>query len=231
MADGAATSASAAAAAPLEDTAGGSRTQRRRETSRTPRDTPLQQTAAASETAAGFRVVVSGELAECSLPGRATPLLARFEFVFGADWSIVGGAAHGITQTATPAAENFAAVWNHPLDVAFSSRNPSGWPQIVVAVFGPDSLGRDVVRGYAAEHVPLASGRFERLLPMWVPQHASALEGALGVLTGRRAEYVDPKFAARGPGREVTKTRSMGHVKVVLEVVLSGMQSFGYSSL
>ncbi len=32
-------------------------------------------------------------------------------------------------------------------------------PQLVVSCYGLDSLGRDVVRGYGAIHLPLTAGR------------------------------------------------------------------------
>ena len=50
-------------------------------------------------------------------------------------------------------------VWNFPLSITLKSTSPHGWPQLVVAVYGPDLLGNDVVRGYGAIHAPLAPGR------------------------------------------------------------------------
>ena len=50
-------------------------------------------------------------------------------------------------------------MWNFPLNITFKSTSPHGWPQLVVAVYGPDILGNDVVRGYGAVHAPLAPGR------------------------------------------------------------------------
>ena len=50
-------------------------------------------------------------------------------------------------------------VWNFPLNITFKSTSPHGWPQLVLAVYGPDILGNDVVRGYGAVHAPLSPGR------------------------------------------------------------------------
>ena len=49
-------------------------------------------------------------------------------------------------------------VWNFPLSITLKSTSPHGWPQLVLAVYGPDLLGNDVVRGYGAIHAPLAPG-------------------------------------------------------------------------
>ena len=60
-------------------------------------------------------------------------------------------------------------VWNFPIEVTFKSSNPFGCrcaamtmmsptlagPQLVVSVYGLDGLGRDVVRGYGAVHLPV----------------------------------------------------------------------------
>ena len=46
-----------------------------------------------------------------------------------------------------------------PLSITLKSTSPHGWPQLVLAVYGPDLLGNDVVRGYGAVHAPLAPGR------------------------------------------------------------------------
>ena len=51
------------------------------------------------------------------------------------------------------------------------STSPFGWPQLVVSVYGLDSLGNDVVRGYGSIHVPLSAGsNYQATMPMFVPQ-------------------------------------------------------------
>jgi hypothetical protein len=44
---------------------------------------------------------------------------------------------------------------------------PYGWPKIVLQVYGVDMLGRDVVRGYGARHLPLAPGMKALEIPMY----------------------------------------------------------------
>lgn len=39
-------------------------------------------------------------------------------------------------------------------------------------------------------------------IPLFVPECSSIVQKIMTVLTGRRPEYIDPKFLAHGEGRE-----------------------------
>ena len=46
---------------------------------------------------------------------------------------------------------------------------------------------------------------------------------------GQRAEIINaPKGVASGDGREITRTKSEGSVKVIFQVTLRDMEKFGY---
>ncbi|XP_064479312.1 B9 domain-containing protein 1-like [Ornithodoros turicata] len=102
-------------------------------------------------------------------------------------------------------------------------------PQLVVAVYGLDSFGNDVVRGYGAVHVPPIPGTHKKALHMFVPESSSFLQKLTSWVTGRRPEFIDFKTAARGEGREVTRTSSNGVVNVVFNVVSKDMKKYGYN--
>ncbi|TSK31315.1 B9 domain-containing protein 1 [Bagarius yarrelli] len=80
-------------------------------------------------------------------------------------------------------------------------------PQVVVSVYGPDTFGNDVVRGYGAVHVPFTPGNW---------------------LMGRRPEFTDPKVVAQGEGREVTRVRSQGFLTIQFNIVTKDMKKLGY---
>jgi hypothetical protein len=80
--------------------------------------------------------------------------------------------------------------------------------QLVMSVYGPDVLGRDVVRGYGATRVPTIPGKRTRELALFVPESSSSLQQWVGYLLGQRPEFVDPKFIARGEGRDGASTLS-----------------------
>ncbi|OXB68781.1 hypothetical protein ASZ78_002196 [Callipepla squamata] len=139
------------------------------------------------------------------------------------------GLEEGISQiTSRSDVAPAAFVWNFPIDITFKSTNPSGWPQIVVSVYGADFFGNDVVRGYGAVHVPFTPGRHKRTIAMFVPESTSKLQKFTSWFTGRRPEFTDPKVIARGEGREVTRVRSQGFVTISFDVVTKDMKKLGY---
>ena len=93
-------------------------------------------------------------------------------------------------------------VWNFPLDITFRSTSPFGWPQLVVSVYGLDSLGNDVVRGYGAIHIPLTSTvnvpYVTLKIPVFVPESASIMQRIAGWIMGCRPEFVDPRVVTSG---------------------------------
>ncbi|XP_062444525.1 B9 domain-containing protein 1 [Rhea pennata] len=175
-----------------------------------------------------FLVAVSGEIESGQFPG-FDDLYCKFCFVYGQDWVPTAGLEEGISQiTSKSDAANSTLVWNFPIDITFKSTNPSGWPQIVVSVYGPDFFGNDVVRGYGAVHVPIVPGRHIRTIPMFVPESSSRLQQFTSWFTGRRPEFTDPRVVAQGEGREVTRVRSQGFVTISFNVVTKDMTKLGY---
>ncbi|KAJ3360094.1 B9 domain-containing protein 1 [Allomyces javanicus] len=121
-----------------------------------------------------------------------------------------------------------AVVWNCAVHMAWKTTNVFGWPQVVVAVYGIDFAGRDVLVGYATVRVPRHPGRHVLYAPLFAPLASSPLNQFLSWITGRRPEFVDPFLVARSEGRQVTRVRSNGTVKLVLDVFLKDMEKFGY---
>ncbi|XP_065707189.2 B9 domain-containing protein 1 [Patagioenas fasciata] len=183
-------------------------------------------------TAAGspsvFLLAVNGQIESGQFPGY-DDLYCKFCFVYGQDWVPTAGLEEGISQiTSTSDVSPTTLVWNFPIDITFKSTNPSGWPQIVVSVYGPDFFGNDVVRGYGAVHVPFTPGRHTRTIAMFVPESTSRLQKFTSWFTGRRPEFTDPRVVAKGEGREVTRVRSQGFVTISFNVVTKDMKKLGY---
>ena len=86
------------------------------------------------------------------------------------------------------------------------------------------------MRGYGAVHLPISPGRHVLELPLFVPQPSSILQKAASFLIGPRPEFVDPRFVAQGEGREITRVKSEGKVKISLNVVTKDMFKLGYRS-
>ncbi|KAL7753043.1 hypothetical protein RI367_001494 [Sorochytrium milnesiophthora] len=119
-------------------------------------------------------------------------------------------------------------VWNMPLEIAWQSTNVYGWPQLTVSLYGPDFLGRDVVKGYGSCRVPREPGRHSVYVPLFTPVATTPFNGFLSWLLGTPPEFADPMFPAKSKGREATRVRSCGTVKIVLNCVLQDFDRVGY---
>lgn len=121
-------------------------------------------------------------------------------------------------------------VWNLPFELSYRSLNPYGWPQLVITCYSPNFLGRDLIKGYGVVHIPTQPGRHERTVHIFSPITSSVISNFLGLLDGQKAELKNaPKVIASGDGREITRTKSEGTIKVIFQITLRDMDKFGYS--
>lgn len=68
--------------------------------------------------------------------------------------------------------------------------------------YGVDIFGNDVIRGYAAVHIPCQPGNHLRNLNFFVPESSSMLMKFNAWMSGKRPEFCDPRVVANGEGRE-----------------------------
>ncbi|KAK7862985.1 hypothetical protein R5R35_014541 [Gryllus longicercus] len=177
-----------------------------------------------------FLLSLTGQIESAVFPD-FDDIYCKYCFTYGSDWAITSGLEEGISQIGKCSRDDRQSfVWNFPLDVTFKSTNPFGWPQIVISVYGLDAFGNDVVRGYGLCHIPIAAGQYKKTLPMFVPESTTLLQKLTCWLTGRRPEYVEPRILGQGEGREVTRVRSQGWVKVCFNTITRDIQQLGYST-
>ncbi|TPX40690.1 hypothetical protein SeLEV6574_g06470 [Synchytrium endobioticum] len=180
-----------------------------------------------------FSLVINGQIESAHFPGMDN-LYCKFSFVHGPDWVVLSGLEEGITQMSCKSASlpstkdtnppsSKICVFNFPIELAFKSTNAFGWPQMVLCVYGLDTLRRDVIRGYGSVRLPLAPGRYAKTVPMFVPVSSSVIGGFLSWATGQLPEFLDPKFVATNEGREVTRVRSQGTVRVTFNVLVKDL--------
>ncbi|KAK3925628.1 B9 domain-containing protein 1 [Frankliniella fusca] len=177
-----------------------------------------------------FLLSTTGQIETAEFPGFDN-IYCKYCYTYGLDWVVTAGLEEGISQVGRCSTdERRIFVWNFPLEVTFKSTNPFGWPQLIISCYGLDTFGNDVVRGYGICHLPSSAGHHYKTIPMFVPESTSLLQKMTAWLTGRRPEYVDPRVLAQGEGREVTRVRSQGHVRVSFNVVTKDLQSLGYQN-
>ncbi|XP_023677619.1 B9 domain-containing protein 1 isoform X1 [Paramormyrops kingsleyae] len=175
-----------------------------------------------------FLLMINGQIEGADFP-EYDELYCKYCFVYGHDWAPTSGLEEGISQISSRGRDTrHGLVWNFPVEITFKSTNPFGWPQIVVSVYGPDTFGNDVVRGYGAVHVPVTPGKHVKTIPMFVPESTSRLQKFTSWLMGRRPEFTDPKVIAQGEGREVTRVHSQGSVSFSFNIVTKDMKKLGY---
>ncbi|OZC08496.1 B9 protein [Onchocerca flexuosa] len=151
----------------------------------------------------------------------------KYSYVYGIDWKQVGGIHEGLSARCEGSGNTGVTV-GMPIEATFTSTNPFGWPQIVLTCYGSDFFGNDVVCGYGAVHIPTVPGRTIRKIAMFVPEASTLLQRFIGWLTGKRAEFIDPKIVATADGRQVTKVRSQGIIIITMDIVLKDMKKYGY---
>ena len=72
-------------------------------------------------------------------------------------WSLLEGAKDGLTQYAMNT-DDKKCIWNHPIDVHFTTASMQGWPRIIFQVWNLDTYGRSNLMGYGFAHLPLSAG-------------------------------------------------------------------------
>ena len=121
-------------------------------------------------------------------------------------------------------------VWNLPFELNYRSLNPHGWPQIVLTCNYLNFLGKERPLGYGVVHVSTTPGRHERIVHIFSPITSSVINKFLGMLIGQKAEIRDaPNVIASGDGREITRTKTQGSIKIIFQVTLRDMDKFGFS--
>uniref|UniRef100_A0A7E4VUR9 B9 domain-containing protein 1 n=1 Tax=Panagrellus redivivus TaxID=6233 RepID=A0A7E4VUR9_PANRE len=174
-----------------------------------------------------FLVLVTGEIAYAEMTSTST-MYCKYFFNYGPDWRFLSGIEEGISLTATRARHHNRIVLNTQIEATFQSTNPFRWPQLVVACYGPDAFGNDVIRGYGSTHLPTVPGKTERKIPVFTPVASTVMHKLIGFFTGRRAEYVDPRIVATSEGREVTRVQTEGLITANFNVIIKDLKKYGY---
>ncbi len=117
----------------------------------------------------GFQVSAYGHIESGDFRG-IDNLYCKYTFHFGPSWKVLQGVDTGISQMSViRGAGDNNVIWNFPLEITFKSVTAYGWPRLIVSVYGIDTLGRDVVRGYGTIHVPTTQGHYTRYVNMFTP--------------------------------------------------------------
>ncbi|VDM41220.1 unnamed protein product [Toxocara canis] len=174
-----------------------------------------------------FVLLLSGQIETAQFPS-LNNCYCKYSYVYGNDWEQIGGLDEGLSAKCERATHRDCIVIGLPIEATFTSTNPFRWPQLLLSCYGSDTFGNDVVRGYGAVHIPTVPGRRVRRIAMFVPEASTSVQKFVAWITGKRAEFVDPRIVTSANGRHVTRVRSQGFVNVTMNVVLKDLKKYGY---
>ena len=72
---------------------------------------------------------------------------------------VMQGIEEGMSQMAVQSHDGSRnLVWNFPIESWWRSRNPHGWPRLILCVYGPDARNNDIIHGYGSALLPFCPG-------------------------------------------------------------------------
>jgi B9 domain-containing protein 1 len=179
-----------------------------------------------------FRLYINGTIEYGNFSSDA-PIKAKYEFVYGKDWEKEDGYIHDETQFSCKGDGTYNYYsFNNQFEISFRSINLYGWPQIVVTCSTINSSGTEVVLGYGCVHVPMSTGRHERKIHIFsLNNEKSIWERWFGKKNERSSEIIkNPKVISTGQGREISRAKCEGWIKLIFQISFRDFNKFGFIS-
>lgn len=117
-------------------------------------------------------------------------------------------------------------IWNHPIDVHFTTATVDSWPQLYLEVWSQDSYGRNDIVGYASCHVPSMPGTHRLECLSWRP-YGTFMDRLRGMFLGGFPQLVSPQESVLKGDRLALKTETMGTIMVSISVVTTDGSEHG----
>ncbi|XP_018356047.1 PREDICTED: tectonic-3-like [Trachymyrmex septentrionalis] len=95
-------------------------------------------------------------------------LLCKWNFYVGNGWKIISGHEEGQTQESCDFYTN-NPVWDHPVDLHYTTQTIQNSPKLLLQVFGRDNYGRIIFLSYGVYNVPVSSGSYVLDCHTWKP--------------------------------------------------------------
>ena len=170
-------------------------------------------------------LTVQGTIDSCSTK-LSDNVYCRYGFTMDGDWEKYQGPISGITPS-SHSEGSFPSIFNYPFQISMVSSSPFGWPQIVIAVYGLNTFGYDMIVGYGGAHVPMTPGRHEIEVPLFAPKPETFIQKISTFFTGLYPELINISSIATGEDRDVLQTTSQGSVKITFNVTMSDPEPLG----
>lgn len=118
-------------------------------------------------------------------------------------------------------------VWNHPIDVSFTTTSVETWPHAYFEIWSQDELGRNALAGYAQLALPSTPGRHDNLeAVVWRPR-GSWVDWLRAAFLGGGPQLADPEETLLHDARRfgqtgAFRTDTMGVLTLSLTVAVAG---------
>ena len=157
----------------------------------------------------------------------ASAMNLLFSVVAGEHWRVIEGQSTGISQTASQTGGRL--IWNFPFELSFESRQPLGWPRLLLVLYGKDWLGRSVVQGYASCPLPVTAGSATHRIPVFTTLPPSLTTQLCASLFGKIYEVKDPERVLLDlePGRDCLQTKHTGWIDLRIHTRRYNFQKSG----
>lgn len=136
-------------------------------------------------------------------------------------WRSLEGNFSGLSWFAKPSDEDGMAIWNHPIDVTFSTLSLQGWPQLLVEVYEGNEYQHNDHAGYGTIFIPCVPGLHKLEVVMFRPQGTKFEEFTAKFLGGHH-RYLNSNVILTTDSREGHKVVTTGIVHVELNVIVRG---------
>lgn len=102
-----------------------------------------------------------------------------------------------------------------------------------MSVYGIDSVGNDVIRGYGWLHLPTQPGWHRLSIRLFSPQSSTLLDRILNwFVESRRPEFVDSRMVAGDEGRHLVTVQNEPEsvVNLTLNILFKDFKKYGFKS-
>lgn len=168
---------------------------------------------------------VIGQLVGASGFDECPNVFCKWSVEHGKDWERMEGLASGQTQVDYPANGDIA-VWQHPIDVHFTTKAAHGWPKLVVEVWHMDTYGRADLSGYGCCSIPTSAGMHTVHIATWRPVGTLRQQFSAFFLGGY-PQLKHKQLISDARERYRLVTVAAGEVQVQLGIVLKDFDRFG----
>lgn len=174
-------------------------------------------------------LTIQGTIQSCSTD-ISNEMYCKYSAFYRGDWKPIQGNRAGISQSSHKS-ETGEIIFSTPFSMSFEATSPFGWPQILIAIYGNNNFGKNMVIGYGSLHIPTVSGRYTMNIPLFVPETESFISKLSQFFTGLTPEFIDPDLTASGDLRRADlHTKSHGYVILEANVIINDIFSLGYQN-